>query len=242
MPDNENQEFVPKIVLGIAAHPDDLDFAASGTMSKWAEQGAEVYYLIVTDGSKGTNDRSLTSSQLTKIREDEQREAAKVVGAKDVFFLNYPDGMLEVSMNLKKDIVRVIRKIKPDTVITTDPTVLYEIGWGFINHSDHRAAGQATVDAVFPLARDFLVFPELLSDEKLEPHKVKNLLLINFTKGNFVVDISTQIDKKIDALKAHESQIGGNHVYQMIKERSAIIGKESGHDYAERFIKIELMS
>ena len=242
MPDQSSSDFFPKIVLGIAAHPDDLDFSASGSMSKWAELGSDIYYLILTDGSKGTDNRSMTSKQLTQIREKEQRQAAKIIGAKNVFFLNYPDGMLEVTMDLKRDIVRIIRRIKPDTVVTMDPSVLYEIGWNFINHSDHRAAGQSAIDAVFPLARDFLVFPELLADEKLEPHKVSNLLLVNFTKSNFAVDISSTINTKLDALRAHSSQItGGEKVFNMIKDRSKQAGEEHGYDYAEKFIKIELM-
>jgi LmbE family N-acetylglucosaminyl deacetylase len=123
-----------------------------------------------------------------------------------------------------------------------DPTVLYELSWNFINHSDHRAAGQAAIDAVFPLARDFLVFPELFNDEKLEPHKVANLLLVNFSKSNFVVDISLTIDKKLNALREHSSQIpGGEKIFEMIKDRSKQFGVESGYDYAEKFIKIELM-
>jgi LmbE family N-acetylglucosaminyl deacetylase len=242
MTDKSKTEFVPKIVLGIAAHPDDLDFAASGSMSKWAKLGSKVYYLILTDGSKGTDDRSMTGKQLTKIREAEQRAAAKIIGAKDVFFLNYPDAMLEVTMDLKKDIVRIIRKLKPDTVITTDPTVLYTLNWGFVNHSDHRAAGQAAIDAVFPLARDFLVFPELVTREKLEPHKVRNLLLVNFTNSNLVVDISSTINQKIEALKAHKSQISNSpELSKMIKERSSQAGADAGYKYGERFIKIELM-
>ena len=243
MPDTSDIEFKPKIVLGIAAHPDDLDFSASGSMSKWALEGAEVYYLILTDGSKGSEDRSMTGPQLTKIRMDEQRVAAKVIGAKDVFFLDYPDGMLEVSMDLKRDIVRVIRKVKPDTVVTMDPTILYDLGWNFVNHSDHRAAGQAAIDAVFPLARDFLVFPELHQNEGLEPHKVQNLLLVNFTKANFVVDISSTLDKKINALKEHRSQIKDDgNLSKMITERSHQAGLEHGYDYAEKFIKIEMMA
>lgn len=240
MSDKSSVEFNPKTVLGIVAHPDDLDFSSSGSFAKWAEAGADVYYLIITDGSKGTDDRSLTSKQLIKIRRDEQIAAAKTVGAKDVFFLNYPDGMLEVTMGLKRDIVRVIRTIKPDTVITMDPTVLYEPSWGFINHSDHRAAGQAAIDSVFPLARDFLVFPELLKDEGLEPHKVKNLLLINFGNANLTVDISSTIDKKLAALRQHESQISEESI-KMFIERTKAFAKPEGVEYAERFLKIEVM-
>jgi len=240
MPDKTSLEFSPKIVLGIAAHPDDLDFSASGSFAKWANDGAKIYYLIITDGSKGTDNRKLTQKQLIKIRRDEQINAAKTVGAEDVFFLNYPDGMLEVTMELKRDIVRIIRTVRPDTVVTMDPTVLYELGWNFINHSDHRAAGQAAIDAVFPLARDFLVFPELHQNENLEPHKVKNLLLVNFTKANFTVDISSTIDKKLAALRQHKSQISEDNI-KMVTDRSQRIAEDDGFKYAERFVKIEVM-
>jgi LmbE family N-acetylglucosaminyl deacetylase len=241
MPNKSKKEFIPKIVLGIAAHPDDLDFSASGSFSKWSAKGAKVYYLILTDGSKGSDDKSMTGAELSKIRHKEQLQAAKVVGAKQVFFLDYPDGLLEVSMELKRDIVRVIRSVKPDTVVTMDPTMLYELDWNFINHSDHRAAGQAAIDAVFPLARDFLVFPELHDNEGLEPHKVTNLLLVNFSKTNFVVDISSTIDLKIAALKEHRSQIKDDEqTFKMISDRSSQAGREHGYKFAEKFIKIEL--
>jgi LmbE family N-acetylglucosaminyl deacetylase len=240
MEEHKVEDFKPKVVLGIAAHPDDLDFGASGSMSKWAEMGADVYYLILTDGSKGSDDPKMTSSELTAIRRTEQQAAAKQIGAKDVFFFNYPDAMLEVTMELKRDICRVIRKIKPDSVITMDPTMLYELNWNFVNHPDHRAAGQAVVDSVFPLARDRLTFPELAA-EGLEPHKVENLFLINFTKTNFVVDISDTLDKKLKALGSHVSQMKDvESTLAMISQRNQIMGKEHGYGYAESFIRIEL--
>ena len=154
----------PKVVLGVAAHPDDLDFGASGTMAGFAKNGAAVHYLIVTDGSKGSSDTKLSSADLIKIREKEQRKAVKAIGGKSVTFLGYPDGELEVTMALKKDIVKVIRTLKPDVVITMDPSMLYSAKRGFINHPDHRAAAQATLDSVFPLARDHMVFPEILAN------------------------------------------------------------------------------
>ena len=215
-------ELTPKKVLGVAAHPDDLDFGASGSMAKWAKSGAEVYYLILTDGSKGSDDINITPEALVEIRQNEQRTAAQAIGAKDVIFFNYPDAYLEVTLELKKDITRIIRKLKPDVVITMDPNLIYDSTRGFINHSDHRAAGQATLDAVFPMARDRLTFPDLLEDG-YEPHKVPTLLLVNFTHGNYFEDITDTIDAKMSALAAHDSQMDDvpgtqNRLKQMAKD------------------------
>ena len=236
-----DNDFKPKVVLGVAAHPDDLDFGASGSMSKWAASGADVYYLILTDGSKGSDDPNITPEELTKVRYREQISASKVIGAKDVFFMHYPDAMLEVTMELKRDIVRVIRKIKPDTVITMDPTMVYDLNRGFVNHSDHRAAGQATIDAVFPMSRDRLIFPELLT-EGLEPHKVQNLLLTNFSNSTIGVDISDFIDQKISALKEHTSQISNpDATLSMVRNWAKLNGERYNVDFAESFIHLKMM-
>src|SRR3989344_3187826 len=178
----ENNSLKPKKVLGVAAHPDDLDFGMSGTIAKWTARGAEAYYLILTDGSKGSADKNMSPEDLVKMRQDEQREAAKILGVDEVFFLNYEDGCLVCDKQLKRDIARVIRKVKPEVIMTFDPTLVYSAKRGIINHPDHRAAGQATLDACFPLARDHLSFPELLA-EGLEPHATPTILLMNFDKA-----------------------------------------------------------
>jgi len=230
----------PKVVLGVAAHPDDLDFGASGTMASFAKNGAAVHYLVITDGSKGSSDTKLSSAELIKIREKEQRNAVKAIGGKSVTFLGYPDGQLEITMALKKDIVKVIRTLKPDIVITMDPSMLYSAKRGFINHPDHRAAGQATLDSVFPLARDHMVFPELFADGYL-PHKTPTVLLTNFDTNNFVVDITETFPDKIAALKAHVSQVGNiDEVKKWMAEIGELIGKPSGYKYAEGFVRIDL--
>ncbi|HEY1644960.1 MAG TPA: PIG-L deacetylase family protein [Candidatus Saccharimonadales bacterium] len=231
----------PKVVLGIAAHPDDLDFGASGTMAALAEAGAEVHYLILTDGSKGTEDESLTPKELNHIREKEQRAAVKAIGGKQAHFLNYPDAYLEVTMDLKRDIVRVIRTVRPDVVITMDPSMLYSAKRGFINHPDHRAAGQAALDAVFPMARDHLTFPELCTKEGLKPHKTRTVLLTNFDNHNFVVDISKTFDKKLAALRAHASQVGDiDKIEPWLRQRAHDAGAEAGYELGEGFIRLDL--
>lgn len=235
------KELKPKTVLGVAAHPDDLDFGMSGSAAKWAAQGAEVYYLLLTDGSKGSEDRSLSPADLIKIRRDEQLEAAKILGLKEVFFLDYEDGLLVNDANVKRDIVRVIRQVKPEVVITMDPGVLYQIDFGYINHPDHRAAGQATLDAVFPLARDHLSFPELLA-EGLEPHKVPHMLLMRFQQDNFYVDITDVMETKLKALAAHASQ-GANaeETHLLVRDWAKQAGQASGYQFAESFLRIDVL-
>ncbi len=240
MSDSQFKELKPQVVLGIVAHPDDLDFGSSGTMAKFAKQGAKVYYLILTDGSKGSEDKSITSAQLVKIRENEQKAALKILGGQEVFFLGYPDGQLEITMEAKKEVIKIIRKVKPDVVVTMDPSMIYSTERGYINHPDHRAAGQIALDAVFPLARDHLSFPELY-DQGYEPHKTKTVLLINFDKANFYVDISSTFDTKIKALRAHTSQIKDpKQTIEWIGQMAEMIGKRAGLKKAEGFLRIDL--
>ena len=230
----------PKVVLGVAAHPDDLDFMASGTVAQFVQNGAKVYYLILTDGGAGSEDRSITSAELQTIRQEEQRNAGKVLGLADVYFCDFEDGTLQNSLEVKREVVRAIRRVKPDVVISVDPSVLYSPALGFINHPDHRAAGQAALDAVFPLARDHMSFPELL-DEGLEPHKTKTVLLMNFNEHNFAVDISKTIDLKFKALAEHASQIPDlKEVKERFTCRAAEVGKEYGYTYAEPFMRIDI--
>lgn len=224
-------------VLGIAAHPDDLEFGASGTFAKWVKEGASCYYLICTDGSKGSEDPKMTEVRLAKIRQTEQKEAAKILGLKGVFFLKYKDTELIPDLRLKKEIVRFIRKLQPDMVVTSDPTQIYYKS-GFINHTDHRAVGEATIDAVYPMARDRLTFKEL-EKEGLKPHKVRTLYLVNFEGHNEVIDISKTISIKLKALACHRSQISQKSL-EMIKRMNHMLGKEKGYGFAECFIKLNL--
>jgi len=230
----------PKIVLAVGAHADDIDFGAAGTVAKWAGDGAEVHYLVITDGCKGSADTTMTSEKLRDTREQEQRDAVAALGAREAHFLRYEDGMLEVTMALKKDIVRLIRQLRPDTVIVMDPTMVYIPELSFINHPDHRATGQATLDAVFPLARDHLSFPELYRDEQLEPHKVAHLLLINLERQNYYVDITDTLDLKLEGLRRHTSQIADfESVKTMIRNRAESLGAHTGSKYAEGFIRVD---
>jgi LmbE family N-acetylglucosaminyl deacetylase len=235
------EEFRPRVVLGIAAHADDMDFSMAGSAAKWAHGGAKVYFLVLTNSDKGSDDTTTDPAKLAARRQQEQRAAAQLLGVSDVFFGNYEDGQLCVTPGLKRDIVRVLRRLRPDVVVTFDPSMMYYAPEHFINHPDHRAAGQAALDAVFPLARDHLSFPELYEKEGLEPHKVSTLLLVNFEKADFSVDISGYIDKKLDALAAHASQMKDlRQIQDKMRARAAAAGKRAGMQYAESFLRIDV--
>lgn len=230
----------PKVILGVVAHADDLEFGVAGTVAKMISEGATGYYYILTNANKGSSDRSISSDQLRDLRRTEQRDACKILGVSEVFFGDYDDGTLQVSMDVKRDIARVIRKVKPEVVFTMDPTMIYDIDRGFINHPDHRAAGQATLDAVYPLARDHLSFPELLV-EGLEPHKVETLLMTHFGEENFYIDISQHMETKLAALAAHTSQLPDKEAtLLMVKRWATSMGSKVGAAYAEGFVRIDI--
>ena len=203
-PDPDAGELARAMV--IAAHPDDADFGAAGAAALLARAGWEVRYLVATDGSKGSDDPAFTPETLVATREREQREAARILGVSSVGFLGNTDGELVYSRELLGAITREIRAFQPFAVYTHDPEPVI-IDNAFVNHSDHRITGLATVDAVYPTARDRLNFPEHL-DEGLAPHKVAELYLWGSNDPTFDVDISAVVETKIDALMAHASQFG----------------------------------
>lgn len=234
-------DFSPKIVLGVGAHPDDLEFYAGGSIARWIQEGAEVYYLILTNANRGTADRNQDQAELRELRRQEQRQAATILGIRETYFCNYQDGALHVTPDVQRDIVRIIRKVRPDTVVTFDPSVLYSAKHNSINHPDHRAAGQATLDAVYPLARDHLSFPELLHDEGLEPHNVATALLCNENTPAFFVDIAATIDTKLQALFAHASQMSDKpRIESLIRSQAAENGPRASSPYAEGFVRIDI--
>jgi LmbE family N-acetylglucosaminyl deacetylase len=241
MPSLSFMPLQPKVILGVAAHPDDLEFGMAGTVAKYIAEGATGYYFILPNANKGTADRGITPEQLRDKRREEQRAAGKILGLTDVFFGDYDDGCLEASLDVKRDICRVIRRVKPDVVLTMDPTFAYDAERGFINHPDHRAAGQAALDAVYPLARDHLSFPELLRDEGLEPHKVRTMLMVHFGHENFYVDITPHMETKLAALGAHASQLPDRDAaFGMVKQWATRLGPKVGAAYAEGFVRIDI--
>lgn len=235
------QTEVPEVVLGVAAHPDDLDFGSAGTVAAWAAKGAEIYYLVLTNGNKGSADLGADPAALTETRRAEQREAARILGVRDVFFCDYEDGCLACDMDVKRDIARVIRKVRPDAVICMDPTMVYDVQRGFINHPDHRAAGQAALDAVYPLARDHLSIPELYKEEGLQPHNVAVVYLINFQNQNTFIDITDTFEMKMQALAAHGSQIPDlGNTEALMRDVAETAGKKCGVRLAEGFLRIDV--
>lgn len=238
-PGPADQELLPeqKRVLLVAAHPDDPEFSSAGTVALWVRSGIEVVYVLVTSGDKGTPDRDMTNDRLSSMREEEQKAAAARVGVTQVNFLRFPDGELTPSLALRGAITRMIRTYKPYAVMTHDPLTLFYNN-EFINHPDHRAVGQATVDAIYPTARDPLQFPEQ-TREGLEPHKVKEIYLWGSDQANVLVDISETIESKIEALKCHASQIGDPATLgERLRARSSPVAKAHGLQYAESFRRI----
>jgi LmbE family N-acetylglucosaminyl deacetylase len=230
----------PQRVLVILAHPDDPEFFCGGTIARWITAGHQVVYCLITCGDKGTKDRSLPPDELCRIRHAEQQAAAAVLGVSKVLFLDYPDGYLVPDLNLRRDITRVIRQERPDVLVTCDPTTLYVRGI-HINHPDHRAAGQAVLDAVFPAARDHLYFPELWQEEELEPHIVREVWVSLPKEPNVVLDVTDYWETKIRALYEHKSQIGDpEELAERMRSRHTPESTREDPCYVEQFHRIVL--
>jgi LmbE family N-acetylglucosaminyl deacetylase len=233
------------VAMVIFAHPDDAEFGAAGTVAKWVDEGWDVYYVVCTDAAEGgpddaTNVSTQARHEISETRKCEQREAAKVLGVKEVVFLDYPDGALEPTIPLRRDLVRIIRQYRPDRIICQSP----DRSWHpmlFIGryHPDHMAAGQAALAAIYPAAQNPWAFPELF-EEGLLPHRVKEVYFMGAPNPNFPVDISSTIEKKLAALGAHVSQHANNpKMEEFVRERSAEMGKQYNMDYVEVFTRIE---
>ena len=225
-------------ILGIFAHPDDSEFMVGGTAARWADEGAEIVYCIVTDGAAGSNDPHQDLAELVRIRKAEQRAAAAVLGVREVLFLDYPDGTLQPTIELRRELTRIIRQLKPDRVVCGDPTAVF-YGDNYINHPDHRAAAEAALYAVFPSAVTRPIFPELLA-EGYEPHQVKEVYISGAAQPNIYIDISATLERKIEALRCHKSQLDpGDGAW--VREWAAETGKAAGLEYAEAFLVMRLI-
>jgi len=230
----------PQRVLVVMAHPDDAEFICAGTVARWASEGSEITYLLVTSGDKGSNDPTMTPEQLVAVREAEQREAARILGVEHVEFLRYRDAEVVANLELRRDIVRAIRRFRPDAVICQDPTSRY-FGQEYIQHPDHIAVGEATLAAVFPSARDRLTFPELLA-EGLEPHVVPHVYLTGSREPDVFVDITAYFDRKLAALRAHRSQLGDwdpEPVLRLWAQDTAAEARRRGWPGAEQMLLAE---
>ena len=223
----------PQRVLVVTPHPDDAEIGCAGTVAKWVQEGAEVFYVLCTDGGKGSDDPEMSSERLAAIRAKEQQEAASLLGVKDVVMLRYPDGELEDTPEFRMEIVRAIRRFQPDIVLCPDP-----YRRNFYWHRDHRIGGQVTLDAVFPYARDRLHFQELWEREGLEPHKTGMALLWASDTPDTFVDIGDTIDAKIRALLCHRSQVSprpDRDAGAFLREIAQRVGEKAGIQYAEAF-------
>jgi LmbE family N-acetylglucosaminyl deacetylase len=222
-------------VMVIAAHPDDAEFGVAGTVAGWTQNDKRVIYVVCTAGDKGTSDRSLSPQELAAIRKNEQLAAARLLGVKDVIFLDYPDQGLEDTPDFRKQLVRLIRTHRPFTVVTSDPYRRY------IWHRDHRIVGQVVLDAVFPFARDHLAYPDLLQ-EGLEPHKVREMLFWASEDINYRRDITATFDLKLAALRCHKSQFTAlpfADVEARLRQRCRDMAAEEAFELAEAFHRIE---
>ena len=227
-------------ILVIGAHPDDVDFATSGTMIKWSMEGKEIYYLICTRGDKGGTNNNLAPEELMKIRMEEQRSAAAIAGSTNVIFLDYGDGELVPGMTLKEDIVRVIRKVRPNKVFSFDPANQAFDGF-YLYHSDHRAVAISVFDAIYPAAKNRLYFPHLLN-EGLNPHKVDELYFFGTKNPNVWIDVSEVMEDKIKCLMQHKSQFDGERaqmVEKYIRDFCLEAAVDKPYKYAEVFRMIK---
>lgn len=229
-------------VMVIAAHPDDPEFGFGATVAKFTSDGAEVTYVVCTDGSQGGEDPSVPDAELTRVRYAEQRAAAEILGVGEVVFLSFRDGHLVADIELRKAITREIRRFKPQLVLTHQPLRAINVPIG-ASHPDHLAVGEATLGAVYPDARNPRAYPELLR-EGLEAHRVKEVWLPGFDEPDQFVDASAVIDRKIEAILCHRSQfekpgIEPDAPAKWIRDRMRQIGERAGYEYAEAFKRIE---
>jgi len=227
-------------VMVIGAHPDDPEFGCAGTVIKWAQAGKSITYVLLTSGDKGSSDPNVRPGQLAAMREDEQRAAAEEIGVEQAIFLGYPDGLLENTLDLRRRLCGLLRRHQPHIVMTIDPWRTYQL------HPDHRAAGQAALDAIYA-AREWYIFPEQLIGD-VEPWGVKEAYLFWTGNADYWEDITCCIEARIAALMCHTSQVGENNerLAERIRERSRKTGEEArekleeeGYEYAEGFKRFQ---
>ena len=234
-----NHFYVPESAMAIFAHPDDIEFSCAGTMARWARAGSRICYVLCTSGDVGIATPGMTRAKATEIREAEATEAARRTGVTNLVFLREPDGMLQATLDLRKKLVREIRRFRPEVVITGDPTALWA-GSDYINHPDHRAAALAAIDAVFPAAGQPNLFEEL-EEEGLHAHKPRKVYVSGWSQTDLFVNIDSTIDVKVDALRAHVSQMRDWDPEKMIREWAGESAKGKEMEFAESFRVVTLV-
>jgi LmbE family N-acetylglucosaminyl deacetylase len=241
LPALELFEYVPERALVVVAHPDDCDFLAASVLSAWVRQGCSGAVCLVTDGDAGSDDPTIPPGELSRIRLEEQRAAAAHLGVSEVRCLGYPDGVLENTLAVRRDLVRVIRELRPEAVITMDPNNRW-FGRGYINHPDHRAAGDAALDAIFPSARDARAFPELLRDEGLQPHKVRFVFVGASSESDMAIPLlPVDLENKMAALGEHHSQFDASDMREGMERGAREVGERCGAELAESYRFFDLV-
>jgi len=231
--------YIPESAMAINAHPDDIEFTCVGTLARWARLGSRVVYVLCTSGDVGIADPGMTRQKATEIREAESLEAARIAGVSQVVFLREPDGLLQPTLELRKKLVREIRKYQPEVIMTGDPTIVWS-GDDYINHPDHRAAAMAALDATFPAAGQPNLFEEF-EQEGLTAHKVRKVYAHVWDKADVFISIDDTIDIKVAALRAHKSQLIDWDPEEMIKEWARDTAKGKEMQYAEGFKVVTLV-
>jgi LmbE family N-acetylglucosaminyl deacetylase len=232
--------YIPSSAMAVVAHPDDIEFSCAGTLARWARSGARISYVLCTSGEVGIAEPGMTKEKASGIREAEQREAAQIAGAQEVIFLREPDGLLQPTLELRKKIVREIRRFRPEVVVCGDPTIVWS-GDDYINHPDHRAAATAALDAIFPAAGQPNLFQELEA-EGLTAYKPRKVYVTGWSQTDLFVNITETIDIKVAALKAHRSQMRDWDPEPRIKEWAADRARGKEMMYAEGFRVVTLES
>ena len=224
----------------VFAHPDDAEFGTAGTVAGWTRQGTQAAYVCVTDGSAGSNEPGETREAIRVVREAEQRAACDLLGVSECVFLGWVDGMVEVSLDLRKALTREVRRFRPDVLVCPDPTRFFDESGTYVNHPDHRAVGEACLAVVNPDSSTRPQFPELL-EEGLEPCEIPYLWIPSYEgQADTYVDITDTIELKVAALKCHKSQIGDWPVEEWVRQRAKERGAERGMEYAESFKTLRL--
>lgn len=227
----------PAQVMVVTPHPDDAEYGVAGTVARWISDGKEVVYVVCTNGEKGTSDASMKPGKLVKIREKEQIAAARSLGVREVIFLGHPDQGLEDTPEFRKELVRLIRMYRPETVVTADPYRRY------VWHRDHRITGQVTLDAVFPYARDHLSYPDLMK-EGFHPHKVREILFWASEDVNYRSNITATFHLKLAALRCHKSQVGHiptQELEERLRQRHKTMAEGEDFHLAEAFHRVEIV-
>jgi LmbE family N-acetylglucosaminyl deacetylase len=231
--------YVPESAMAIVAHPDDIEFGCAGTLCRWAKAGARISFVLCTSGDVGIDEVNMTRARAAEIRETEAQAAAKILGAEEIVFLREPDGLLQATLELRKRLVREIRRFRPEVVVCGDPTIVWA-GNDYINHPDHRAAATAALDATFPAAGQPNLFEEL-ELEGINAFKPRKVFVTSWSGADYFVNIEETIEIKIEALRAHKSQMKDWDPAPALKDWASGAAQGKEMTYAEGYRVVTLV-